>query len=354
MRVADKMNHHQVVSNLNKNRTDLSRFQSQAALQKRITKPSDDPLGAARILETRTELQGFEQFERNILSSKGFIEFSEVSLGELGELLIRAKELAIQQASDGASGPETRTMVAMEMDQIHGQMVNIGNRKFGDRYLFAGYKTTKAPFDMQGQYYGDDAEIEIPIDKDAKIVMNIPGSVVFLGKKVNDPVGGSKEIDPSLMKDPDQSPAGPEMRGPASETQGQPESGLPPVADPAVNDQGHWGVNSVNIFSVIETLSTGLKTNDKVVIQNSLDYLDDALKQVNLARADLGSRVSVLNTGLDTISKLQIDSKAMQSEIEDVDMFDLVNNLNRTQLQLEASLATSGKMIQNSLLDFLR
>ena len=348
MRVADKMNHTQVISNLNKNRSELSTYQNQAALQKRITKPSDDPLGAARILESRTEIQGFEQFEKNILSTKAFIEFSEQSVGELGEHIIRLKELAVQQSSDGASGPETRKMVAMEVEQIFGQMVNIGNRKFGDRYLFGGYKTTKAPFDMQGNYYGDDAEIEIPIDKDAKMVMNIPGSKVFLGKRINDPVGTTKELDPSLREDT--SPVAPpaELRGPASTLQGA------LVDDPTVNNQGYWGPKSVNIFSTVRALETGLKTNDKNIIQNSLDFLDDALSQVNLARAELGSRVSVLNTGLDTIQKLQVDSKILESDIQDVDMYELVNNLNRTQNQLEASLATSGKMIQNSLLDFLR
>ena len=348
MRVADKMNHTQTINNLNKNRFELSKFQNQAALQKRITKPSDDPLGAARILEARTELQGFNQFEKNIVSTRAFIEFSETSLGEMGDLLIRAKELAVQQASDGASGPETRKMVAMEMDQIHNQMVNIGNRKFGDRYLFGGYKTLKAPFDMEGNYYGDDAEIEIPIDKDAKMVMNIPGSHVFLGKKINDPIGGSREIDPSLLDDNSPPTPPPELRGPASDSQ------FPVTENPAINEQGYWGPKSVNIFTTMKALSTGLKTNDKMIIQNSLDFLDDALSQVNLSRAELGSRISVLNTGLDTIQKLQVDSKIMESEIEDVDMYELVNNLNRTQNQLEASLATSSKMIQNSLLDFLR
>lgn len=348
MRVADKMNHTQVIDNLNKNRSDLSKFQNQAALQKRITKPSDDPLGAARILESRTELQGFDQYEKNILSTKSFIEFSETSLGEVGELLIRAKELAVQQASDGASGPETRKMVSKEMDQIFGQLVNIGNRKVGDRYLFAGYKTTKAPFDMQGNYYGDDAEIEVPVDKDAKMVMNIPGSKVFLGKRINDPIGTTKELDPSLREDDSPMPPPVEVRGPASALNGA------LVSDPTLNNEGYWGPKSVNIFSTIEALSIGLKTDDKSVIQNSLDFLDDALSQINLARADLGSRVSVLNTGLETIQKLQVDSKMLESEIEDVDMYELVNNLNRTQTQLEASLATSGKMIQNSLLDFIR
>ena len=347
MRVADKMNHRQVVHNLNKNRNELSAFQNQAALQKRITKPSDDPLGAARILESRAEIAGLDQYKKNIISTKAFVEFSEQSLGEMGELLIRAKELAIQQASEGASGPETRKMVAFEIDQIFQQMVNIGNRKFGDRYLFGGYKTLKAPFDMKGNYYGDDAEIEIPIDKDAKMKMNIPGSVVFQGKKINDPIGSTRVLDPGLQEDPAPAPTEVELRGPAS-------ADAPLIEDPSINGAGHWGPQSVNLFQTMRALKIGLKTNDKRVIQNSLDYLDDGLSQVNLARAELGSRISVLNTGLETIQKLHVDSKILESEIEDVDMFELVNNLNRTQNQLEASLATSSKLIQSSLLDFLR
>ena len=344
------MNHTQVVRNLNKNRYKLSNFQNQAALQKRITKPSDDPLGAARILEGRTELHGFEQFEKNIVSTKGFIEFSDQSLSEMAELLIRTKELTVQQASDGASGPETRKMVAMEVKQIFEQIVNISNRKFGDRFLFGGYKTLQAPFDLQGHYYGDDAEIEVPIDKDAKMVMNIPGSKVFLGKKINDPIGSTREISPNLKTDDSPNVEPPvEVRGPASEPAVSEQ-----LSDPKINDQGYWGPRSVNIFETLRTLEVGLKTNDKVIIQNSLDFLDDALNQVNLSRAELGSRISVLNTGLDTIQRLQVDSQINESQIEDVDMFELVNNLNRTQNQLEATLQTSGKLVQNSLLDFLR
>jgi flagellar hook-associated protein 3 FlgL len=346
MRVADKMNHNQVLNNIGRNRNDLARLQNQAATQKRITKPSDDPLGAARIMESRTEIQGLNQYEKNILSAKAFIEFSEQSLGEVGELLIRAKELAIQQASDGASGPETRQMVAQEIKQIFQQMVNVGNRKFGDRFMFGGYNTLEAPFDMDGNYRGDDAEIEVPIDKSAKMAMNIPGSKVFLGRPVGDMIGEPRDIDPSLQEDssPPLPPPSPfQMRGPAqSQSQGNSQ------------EPGYWGPKSVNIFSAMKALEVGLRSNDKTVIQSSLDFLDDSMSQINMARAELGSRASVLNTGLDTIQKLQVDSKILESDIEDVDMFELVNNLNRTQNQLEASLSTSGKMIQNSLLDFLR
>ena len=126
------------------------------------------------------------------------------------------------------------------------------------------------------------------------------------------------------------------------------------IADPVVNQAGYWGPRSVNLFETMRILEVGLRTDDMTVIQNSLDYLDDSMSQLNLARADLGSRLSVLNTGLETIQKLNVDSQAMESEIEDVDMFELVNNLNRTQNQLDASLATSAKLIQSTLLDFLR
>jgi len=347
MRVADKMNTTQVVHNLNKNRNELAKFQNQAALQKRITKPSDDPIGAARILESRSDIAGLDQYEKNVLSTKGFIEFSEQSLGEMSELIIRAKELAIQQANDASAGKDTRKMVAMEIRQIFEQMVNIGNRRFGDRYLFGGYKTTKAPFDLKGNYYGDDSEIEIPIDKDAKMKMNIPGSVVFLGKRINDPIASTRVTSDNLKEDPPPQPSDVPMRDPASFPNSL-------IADPSVNQAGYWGPNSVNLFETMNSLEIGLRANDVTVVQNSLDYLDDGMNQLSLARASLGSRISVLNTGLDTIQKLQVDAKVMESNIEDVDMFELVSNLNRTQNQLDASLATSAKMVQSSLLDFLR
>ena len=348
MRVADKMNHRQVVGNLQKNRAELSLFQNQASSQKRITKPSDDPLGATRILESRTQRKDFSQFEKNIISTKAFIEFSEQSLSELGELLIRAKELAIQQASDGGAGPETRKIVALEINQIYSQMLNIGNRKMGDRYLFGGYKTTKAPFDQFGRYHGDNSEIEIPIDKTGKMSMNIPGSHVFFGRDVQT---SSAPVPEEKLSTQESSPS-PSPKTPLRDPNQIREEVV--TNDPGLKNLGYWGPRSVNILSTIKLLENSLYANDKQGVQDSLDFLDDSLDQVNFARAELGSRLFVLNNGLETIQRLQVDSKLNESQIEDVDIYELFNNLNRTQNQLEASMATSGKMIGNSLLDFLR
>lgn len=354
MRVADKMNVNQSLGNIQKNRSDMLTYQNQAASQKRINKPSDDPLGAARVLESRMEIKGFEQYKRNILSAKEFIEFSEQSLGQVNELLIRAKELALSQATDGGAGPETRAITATEVKQLYEQFVSIANRRYGDRYLFGGYKSTETPFDMSGQYYGDDAQVEVQVDKAAYMAMNIPGSVVFMGRKAgqaipelpaheklsNPPLTGQGPVQGRSLDSVETSLA----------SQGTTSLGAPL----AQASEGHWGPKSVNIFEVMTDLEFGLRANDKVTIQNTLETLDNALSQINQARGDLGSRISSLNNGLETLQKLTVDQKAVQSEIEDVDMYELVNNLNKTQNQLEATLATSGKMMQKSLLDFLK
>src|SRR5690348_8774494 len=100
MRIADKMQFELVNRNVQKNRADMNDLQDKAATQKRINKPSDDPLAATRVLGARTEERGNSQFIKNIANVKSFLEFTDQNLSELGELVIRAKELAIQQSND--------------------------------------------------------------------------------------------------------------------------------------------------------------------------------------------------------------------------------------------------------------
>jgi len=349
MRVSDKMNYNQSMAAINKNRTDLMTYQNQAATQKRINKPSDDPLGAARILTSKTEIQGFEQYKRNILSAKESVEVSEQSLSQASELLIRAKELAIDQADDAANGPESRRITAAEVKQIYEQMVNVANRRYGDHYLFAGHKTLNAPFDMTGTYFGDDSEVQVEIEKNSYMNTNIPGSTVFLGRKIADDIPPAKVFKDGNTKV--------EARAPDSVETSLAAQGPSQIQNRqtiANSRQGAWGDHSVNIFETLKDLEVGLRANDKSVVQNSLETLDSAISQINRARGELGSRISALNTGLETLQKLGIDERVKQSEIEDVDMYDLVNNLSKTQTQLEASLATSGKMMKTTLLDFIK
>src|SRR5690349_11991604 len=103
MRIADKMRYGQVDKNISKNRSDMASLQNQAATQKRVTKPSDDPLAASRVLSNRIDLQGNKQFTKSLGYAKSFLDYTDQSLGDLSEVIMRAKELAISQSNDASA-----------------------------------------------------------------------------------------------------------------------------------------------------------------------------------------------------------------------------------------------------------
>ena len=359
MRIADKMAYNQVTANLSKNRTDMSELQNQAATQKRINKPSDDPSASARVLANRTEERGGKQFLKNINVARSFLEFTDQSLSELSETLMRAKELAIQQANDAGGSAETRKTVASEIEQIYSQAVQIGNRKMGDRYIFAGFNTTTPPFDTSGEYAGDNGDMNVQINKDAFVAMNVSGDKIFFGKGLGDDgqirttgkvprdtmqLQNHKQKDLQQKMDVEQGNQGPvPLRAPAS-TSGQ-------GSVMSVTDSDTRGVN---ILKALKDFEIGLRTNDKTQIQMAIDDMDSSLSQVINVRAQVGSRVTSLNSAYDSLQKSIVDAKTNASLLEDADLFETVSEMNKTDSTLKATLETSGKVMNMSLLDFLR
>lgn len=357
MRIADKMAFDQVDRNLAKNRSQMSELQNQAASQKKVTKPSDDPLSAARILSSKVDLQGNRQFAKNLNYAKSFIEYTDQSLADLSDVIMRAKELAISQANDPSSSESSRSSVALEIAQLHSQTVQIGNRKLGDRFIFGGFKTQGAPFNVDGKYSGDTGEMMIHIDKESFLPLNIPGSRVFQGEgiladgatvpttdqprsvqqlreQLENAAEKKRGPDPKMLEIQEKL----DLRGPAS------------VHEEIAEDTNQGS----DLFLSLRNLEISLRTNDKSGIQDSLDILDKALNQIIVARAEIGSRSSLVEKTLATMEKTKVDNQANISQLEDADIFSTVSDINKTESTLQASLQTSSKLVQKSLMDFLR
>jgi flagellar hook-associated protein 3 FlgL len=360
MRIADKMAFNQVNQNLTKNRSDMADLQNQAATQKRINKPSDDPLASARVLAARTEERGNSQFIKNINNARSFLEFSDQSLGELSEILVRAKELAISQSNDASGNEETRLVTASEVEQIYNQAVQIGNRKLGERYIFGGYKTHNSPFSPDGDYRGDDGDMKIQTQKDSFVAMNIPGSKVFLGKGLsNDGIVRARAETPKNVEEL-QEFKNEELRR-EEENQRHDEQFLQTRGPASVRRHKHAdkvdpvsGSGGINIFTVLRDLEVSMRTNDKLGIQDALDTLDQAISQVVLSRSEVGSRIMAIDRTTESLQKAVVDNKVSASQLEDADAFQVISDINKTDSTLKATLETSGKLIQPSLLDFLR
>lgn len=370
MRVADKMAYDQVNRSISKNRSEMASLQNQAATQKRVTKPSDDPVSASRVLGSRIELRGIEQYIKNLNYAKGFLDYSEQSLNELTEVFVRAKELAISQSSDASASAQTRRVVAEEVKQLLNQAVQISNRKAGERFIFAGFKTTEAPFDEQGNYHGDMGEMRIHIDKDSFLPMNMPGAVVFQGKGLsrdgftNTNIEQAKSVEqlnkqraenPEVFQATDtgspEASSGPietSVRGPASLRTTE------NVADTNSEINGETeNKDGVNLFKTLKKMQIALMTDDKEGIQESLDRVDDALQQVIVARTALGSRVMSIENTLNSLYTNTVDTKTGISNLEDADAFAVISDINKTESSLQATLQTSGKLMQKSLMDFI-
>jgi len=359
MRVTDKMNQASVLNNITKNRTEMNNLQSQASTLKRVTKPSDDPLASTRVLQARTEDRNYQQFQKNIFNAKSFLEFTDQTLSELTEVMVRAKELAIQAASD-TGGSTPREVSAAEVRQLFDQTVGLANRRVGERYIFSGYKTTTMPFDSTGNYFGDDGDIKIQTHKDAYVAMNISGDKVFLGKGLGvdgnarargeTPVSieqvqqfKAKELQrESDKKEFEQTDV--QVRGPAAVGQ----TSAVGHKDPQSGSEG------INLFSALQTLAIGMQTNDKPTIQETIEVLDQAMSQVVRMRAEVGARMNAMNATFEGLQKSILDNKSIASQLEDADMFQVVSDINKTESTLKASMETSSKLLNQSLMDFLR
>lgn len=359
MRVSDKMQQNQLLNNLNKNRSELSNLQNQASSLKRITKPSDDPAGVSRIMQNRTELNNMTQFDKNIFLGKSFLETTETTLAQMGDVIVRAKELALQAANDTNQG-QARESIASEVEQLYNSVVEMSNRRFGERYVFAGHKTTEAPFTKEGKYLGDNGQIQIQTLDGQFMPMNLVGSQVFLGEDLA--YGGNvsrEQVIPKTVEELqkykiDQIEADfqkeeaelnqIETRGPANVGSVQRINERDPVT----------GARGVNIFQTMMGLEAALRTDDKLGIQETLETLDQALNQVNLARAEVGGRINQLLATSESIQRSTVDNKSYNSQIEDADVFQVMTDINKSNQTLEATLSTSQKFMSQSLLDFLR
>ena len=107
-------------------------------------------------------------------------------------------------------------------------------------------------------------------------------------------------------------------------------------------------------MKALKDFEIALRVNDKTEIQAAIDTLDASIAQVVNARAAVGSRVSALNAANDSLQKSIVDNKLAASQLEDADLFKTVSDMNKADSTLRATLETSGKVMNMSLLDFLK
>ena len=147
MRVTQRNMYGQMLTNMNKSLSELMNSNIQAASEKRINRPSDDPSGMARVLNYRASLENIAEYQANVSTATGWLKTADSVLStQVTTVLTRFSELC-EQGSNGTMTAENREEISYEMRQLFKQIVQYANQTYEGHHIFAGHKTAGVAFE---------------------------------------------------------------------------------------------------------------------------------------------------------------------------------------------------------------
>lgn len=290
-----------VLGNLNYQTGKLLALQEQLATGLKVNTPSDDPLAARRAVNIRANIGAIEQYITNLSTAGPQLTESTNALQTIVEVLQRAQVLTVQ----GATGTNNQTQldqIAIEIDQLLETAVAEANHQTNGRYLFGGTRTTAPPFtvtrDAENRitavtYQGNDEAIRIAIGDNVDVAINETGSDAFL--------------------------------------------------------------SSQDIFQMLIAIRDNLRAGDQASLQNQrLAELPAARNQLLISLARVGAVQNRIEEAAANAENAVQQLRSALSDSIDADYAETVVNLNAQSNAYQAALNAAARVIQPSLLDFVR
>ena len=320
-RVSEYSNKASVNFAISKAKGKLEDLQMKGTNLKRVRRPSDNPLGNIKALELTSSTGLNSQYLKNIDFAQMNHSVLERSLEEINDVLVKAKEITVAQASDFYD-ENIRKSISKEIRQLRNQLVGIANKQIGNKYIFSGHKTTTKPFEADGTYNGDNNRVEVEIKKNYFLPISLSGAEVFDVPYENTPAPDKAET-PS--------------RDIASETN---------MIDIPVKQR--------NIIHQMNDLESALITNNKYQIQGLLEELDSSIDHVIKTRTSMGSITNSIQSAKELLEKENVDNSAYKSKLVDADVAELFSDISKHQQILNTAYKSSTAILNQSLMDFLR
>jgi flagellar hook-associated protein 3 FlgL len=162
--------------------------QQQVAAGRRILRPSDDPVAAARALEVTQASDVVAQFVQNQSNANSALEMEEAQLSSTTDLFARVRELAVQGGNASLSRND-RFAITAELRSRFDELLGIANATDGTgQHIFSGYKGMTTPFggSIDGilaggeiVYQGDDGQRKLQVSPNRFIDVSDSGNDVF-------------------------------------------------------------------------------------------------------------------------------------------------------------------------------
>ncbi len=271
----------------------LSDLQQQMTTGKLINRPSDSPTGTIQAMQFRADIRTQEQYSRNAQDGLGWLGTIDSTLGDMVTQVQRARDLTLQGMSAGsASSPQSAPALAGEIDSIRQSLIGSANTTYLGRPVFGGTTSGSVAYDTNANYVGDNGSVN---------------------RTVGD--GVSVQVDAS---------------GPTT-----------------------FGAGTGQVFTVLAMISNDLKNNPGA-LQGDLSQLDAASATLQAQRSDVGTRYNRITQMKQDADNRVIDLKTQLSDVEDIDLPKTITELQLQQTAYQAALSATAKVLQPSLMDFLK
>jgi len=268
-------------------------MQRQVMTGKRIESMSDDAIGGRTLLSTKALKGAAERFQGNTEVGLASLKFTESALGDINSVVQRAYERAVTAANTSTT-QEGRDAMAQEIVTLQQRLIDLGNTKSGNGdYIFAGQMVDTKPFTVSG----------------ATLNYNGDNNLRFVEVEVAETV---------------------------------------PISTVA-------GTMIQDVYTALEGLRVNLIGGNISAISGvDIQLLQDASTTIGLARAEAGSRMTMLEARGDLHARRVEEFTINISDIEEIDISEAIVNYQAAETAYTAALQVTSQAYQLSLMDFLR
>ncbi|WP_341322403.1 flagellar hook-associated protein FlgL [Solibacillus sp. FSL H8-0523] len=309
MRVTQSMLSNNMLRNLNTSYNKMSKLQDQMNSGSLINRPSDDPVIAVKGMGYRVDLDKNAQYQRNINEAHTWVDSTDEALDQVGTSLIRVKELIVQAAND-TNTPDERKKIGEEISQIREQFRDLANSKIGDNYIFSGTYTNRPLFSdgaINPEIAGQDGltkSIDMNVFDGISMKVNTTGVDYF--QKVDEFMGQLEGI-----------------------------------------------LNNKDITS--EEIGAALGAEfENAGGTAKIPALDGLHSTVLTMRAEIGAKQNRLELMQNRLEIQELNVTKQLSENEDTDYAKAITDMTTAESIHQASLSVGAKIIQQTLVDFIR
>lgn len=297
-RVTPASSRQQVTAALQASLARLQATQDQISSGRRLGKPSDSPTDTATAMSLRSEHQRSEQLDRALDDGTSRLATADQALSQTDTLLLRVRQLLVAGSNDTNTGSE-RSAMAAEVDQLRSSLLDVANTRYLGRPVFAGTQDTESAYDASGAYLGNATPVERRVTTGPdRVAVSVTGPDAFT----------------TLFAD---------------------------SADPAG-------------AGVLTRISDALRSGDKAALGQALTDLDGASDALRTSQSIVGARAARLESVRTVSQAAQTRAETQLSTVEGIDLAKALTDLSVQQSAYQAALQTTAKVIQPSILDFLR